>query len=71
MSDYSLQNNIKIRRLAFGLSQSDLAERCDVTRQTIAAIEKGNYSPSVLLALKIASTLDININELFSLKEEL
>ncbi|MDQ5963601.1 MAG: putative transcriptional regulator [Patescibacteria group bacterium] len=52
------------------MSQSDLAQKIDATRQTVAAIEKGDYSPSALLALRIAYALEIPFNELFWLEEE-
>ena len=53
-----------------GLSQEELAQKVDVSRQTINALEKGNYFPSLLLALKIAQTFDTTVDSIFSLKEE-
>lgn len=47
------------------LSQTELAERTGVSRQTIANIEKGNYSPSVYLALSICKVLDKTVEEVF------
>lgn len=47
------------------LTQADLAELVGVTRQTIIAIEKGNYTPSVLLALKLSQALKRRVEELF------
>ena len=47
------------------LTQQELAEKSNVSRQTIISIEKGNYTPSVLLALKIARILSKNVEELF------
>ena len=64
-----LQNNISVRRKVSGLTQSQLAEKIEVTRQTIAAIEKGDYSPSVFLALRLAAALHTPINELFWLED--
>ena len=52
-------------RKAAGLTQEDLARSVDVTRQTIIAIEKGNYVPSVLLALKIAKLLKVPVEGIF------
>lgn len=69
MIDHTLHNDVKAARARKGYSQSELADICDVTRQTIASIEKGDYSPSVMLALKLSLALDIPINELFWLKE--
>ncbi len=48
------------------MTQEGLAEAIGVTRQTVIAIEKGNYTPSVLLALKIAKFFDKNVEEVFS-----
>jgi putative transcriptional regulator len=48
-----------------GITQEELAKSVNVTRQTIIAIEKGNYTPSVLLALKIASHFNTNVETLF------
>lgn len=70
MIDHVLHNDIKAARARRGYSQSELAEICDVTRQTIASIEKGDYSPSVMLALRLSIALNIPINELFWLKEK-
>ncbi len=52
------------------MSQTDLAERVGVTRQTIYAIEKNKFTPSVVLAFKIARTLKVDINYLFTLEEK-
>lgn len=70
MIDHVLHNDVKAARARKGYSQSELAEACDVTRQTIASIEKGDYSPSVMLALRLALALNTPINELFWLKEK-
>lgn len=58
-------NNVEQIRKDAKLTQAELAERIGVTRQTIIAIEKGNYTPSVLLALKLADALNKKIEELF------
>lgn len=50
------------------ITQEELAKVLDVSRQTIIAIEKGNYTPSVLLALKIAKFFKIRVEEIFKLK---
>lgn len=47
------------------LTQDELAEKVQATRQTIIAIEKGNYVPSVLLALKIAEALNKKVEDMF------
>lgn len=53
------------------LTQEDLARSLGVTRQTIISIEKGNYTPSVLLALKIARFFKRPVESIFSIEEKL
>ena len=63
----------KLRKFRFErgeLSQQQLADRVHVSRQTIVAIERGNYSPSVKLALLLAETLETTVEQLFQLEEE-
>jgi putative transcriptional regulator len=52
------------------VTQEELAERVGVSRQTIIAIEKGNYTPSVSLALKLANFFDVAVERIFELKYE-
>jgi putative transcriptional regulator len=52
------------------MRQSELAERVGVSRQTIVAVEKGNYNPSVELALKLARVFGTTVEELYQLDEE-
>lgn len=62
-----------IRRLRFDadeMTQKDLAERVGVTRQTIAAIEKAKYAPTLELAFRIARTFDKPLEEVFILENE-
>ncbi len=49
------------------MTQEQLAEKVGVSRQTIISIEKGNYTPSVLLALKIAHIFDTSVESLFTI----
>ncbi|MCJ7579901.1 MAG: helix-turn-helix transcriptional regulator [Candidatus Aminicenantes bacterium] len=56
---------LKIARVENNLSQQELADQVDVTRQTIGLIEKGKYNPSLNLCLKIARTLNKTLNDLF------
>lgn len=61
-----------IRRFRFErdeLSQQQLADMVSVSRQTIVAIERGNYSPSVKLALLLAKKLDSTVEALFELED--
>jgi putative transcriptional regulator len=64
-----MKNLIKVERARYNLSQTDLAEKCGVTRQTIYAIEKGKFTPSVILAFKISKVLNISIENLFLMEE--
>lgn len=60
-------NQIRALRFARGeMTQADLAERVGVTRQTIIAIEKGRYSPSLEMAFEIARALDVPLDEVFT-----
>ena len=56
---------LKLARIEKGLSQQELADLVDATRQTIGLIEKGKYNPSLNLCTKIAITLDKTLNDLF------
>jgi putative transcriptional regulator len=55
------------RRAVDGLTQQSLADRVGVTRQTIIAIERGSYNPSVGLALALAQTLRVTVEQLFEI----
>lgn len=56
---------MKAARAGKDLSQEALAEQVGVTRQTISAIEKGNYNPTINLCVKICQVLDKTLDELF------
>ena len=56
---------LKLARVEKGLSQQDLADLVEVTRQTIGLIEKGKYNPTINLCVKIAKALDLTLNDLF------
>lgn len=64
-----LENQVRKFRRSADITQEELAEKVGVTRQTILAIEKGNYTPSVALALQIAAVLGLRVEELFVLKK--
>ena len=64
-----LRNRLKELRARHDLTQEGVAEAVGVTRQTIVSIEKGNYSPSVFLALRIAHRLQVPLDELFWLED--
>ncbi|MBC7260993.1 MAG: helix-turn-helix transcriptional regulator [Chloroflexi bacterium] len=65
-----LCNRLRELRARHDLTQEQLAQAVGVTRQTILAIEKGNYSPSVSLALRIAQVLRVPVEEAFWLEAE-
>lgn len=62
-----VKNTVQALREKAGVTQEELAERVGVSRQTVIAIEKGNYTPSVLLALKLARYFKKNVDDIFSL----
>jgi putative transcriptional regulator len=59
------KNRVAEVRKAAHIKQADLAGAIGVTRQTIIAIEKGNYTPSIVLVLKLTKTLERPVEELF------
>ncbi|MCE0741294.1 helix-turn-helix transcriptional regulator [Bacillus sp. G16] len=61
-----MDNNIKKFRTAANISQNDLAKLCNVTRQTINAIENNKYDPTLSLAFSIAHALNIGIDKVFN-----
>ncbi len=65
-----VRNSVSSERLKRGFTQEELADKVGVTRQTIIAIEKGNYTPSVLLALKLSTCFKMPVDDLFSLRYE-
>ena len=64
----SVSNTVYKLRMGRNLTQEELAEKAGVSRQTIIAIEKGNYTPSVLLALKIARIFKVPVEDIFSIR---
>lgn len=60
-----MKNSIKVYRTIKNLTQSDLAKLCEVSRQTINAIENDRYDPSISLAFEIAKALETTVDELF------
>lgn len=64
----TVENRIEALRRERGLTQEEVAERVGVTRQTVIALEKGNYVPSVLLALRIAQFFSKPVEQIFKVK---
>lgn len=62
-----VNNCVNHYRTKAGMTQEELAELVGVSRQTIIAIEKGNYTPSVLLAIKISKTFKKTVEEVFEI----
>lgn len=65
-----MKNNLPDLRKYKGWSQSDLGDYVSVSRQTINAIEKGRYDPSLSLAFKIAHAFDLSIEQVFIFEQE-
>lgn len=63
----TVENTIEKLRRKRGWTQEELAAAVGVTRQTIIALEKGNYAPSVILALKIARKFRVPVEQIFTL----
>ena len=64
MAEY-ITNAVYTLRTKKGLTQEELAERAGITRQTVISIEKGNYTPSDLLALKMAAVFKVPVEDIF------
>jgi putative transcriptional regulator len=68
---HEIRNHLRRHRLlADGMTQQELADRAGVTRQTILSIEKGKYSPTIGLALRLARIFGVPVESLFELEGE-
>ncbi|WP_425755074.1 helix-turn-helix transcriptional regulator [Ihubacter sp. rT4E-8] len=65
-----LYNRLKEYRARIGANQSELGRMVDVSRQTISQIERGDYSPSVSLALRIAGVCGVTVEDIFTYEED-
>ena len=65
MPEIRTQNRMKLARVESGLTQAQLADRVDVTRQTIGLIEAGGYNPTLNLCLRLAEVTGKTLDELF------
>ena len=71
MGESHVRNNIRKLRFAHDeMTQQQLADKVGVTRQTIVAIEKENYSPSLDLAFRIARVFNLTLEEVFSFDDK-
>jgi len=64
-----MRNRLKVLRAERNWSQADLADKLDVSRQSVNAIETGKYDPSLPLAFKIAQVFGLAIEQIFSADE--
>lgn len=65
-----MKNNIRVIRKDMKISQEELAHKCDVTRQTVNAIENNKYDPTLALAFKLSISLNTRVDNLFIFEEE-
>lgn len=65
-----LYNHLKEYRTRLGVNQQEMGRLVGVSRQTISQIERGDYSPSVTLALKLAKVCQVTVETLFQYKED-
>lgn len=66
-----LLNRLKEYRSRLGVKQTEMGKLAGVSRQTISQIERGDYSPSVTLALKLAKICEVNVEDIFIYEEEI
>jgi len=69
MKDFRIVNEVKLARVAVGLTQQQLAERAGVTRQTIGLIESGDYNPTIRLCLALAHITGKPLGDLFRIEK--
>lgn len=65
-----LLNKVKEHRERLDISQTELGKLCGVSRQTISSIERGDYHPSVVVALKLAKLFSVSVEEFFTYEED-
>jgi len=65
-----LYNRLKEYRARLGVNQQEMGRLAGVSRQTISQIERGDYSPSVTLALKIAKICNVSVEDIFTYQED-
>ena len=64
-----MKNRLEEIRKAKGITQEELANALEVSRQTVGSLENGRYNPSIILAFKIARFFDVSIGEVFIYEE--
>ena len=65
-----LINRLKVYRAELGINQAELGQRAGVSRQTISLIERGDYSPSVVLELKLSKIFNTSVEAIFDYEED-
>lgn len=65
-----LYNSLKVYRAKLGVNQQEMGRLVGTSRQTISQIERGDYSPSVTLALKIAKVCNAKVEDIFTYEED-
>jgi len=65
-----MTNRLEELRKQHGIRQEELAEKLEVSRQTIGSLENGRYNPSIILAIKIARFFGMGVEEIFIYEEE-
>lgn len=65
----ALLNHLKEYRARLGINQTEFGKLAGVSRQTISLIERGDYSPSVMLALKLAKICQVKVEDIFEYEE--
>jgi len=63
-----MKNTIRVERAKLDITQADLAEKVNVSKQTILSIEKGKFTPSAILAMKIARFFNVKMEDIFELE---
>ena len=70
-SRFNALNRLKEYRSRLGVNQTEMGKLAGVSRQTISQIERGDYSPSVTLALKLAKICEVSVEDIFEYEEDL
>ena len=65
-----MKNRLEEIRKSKGITQEELANALEVSRQTVGSLENGRYNPSIILAFKIARFFDVSIEEVFIYEED-
>ena len=65
-----MKNRLEEIRKSKGITQEELANALEVSRQTVGSLENGRYNPSIILAFKIAHFFDVSIEEVFIYEED-